>query len=49
MHGVLRRKARCEAAAEPVGPVSTEDLVAEVGRYKRASDRLPRAAGGIYV
>jgi ATP-dependent 26S proteasome regulatory subunit len=49
MHGALRRKARCEAAAEPVGPVATADLLEEVGRFKRASDRLPRAAGGIYV
>jgi SpoVK/Ycf46/Vps4 family AAA+-type ATPase len=49
MHGALRRKARCEAAAEPVGLVSTGDLLEEVGRFKRASDRLPRIAGGIYV
>jgi SpoVK/Ycf46/Vps4 family AAA+-type ATPase len=49
MHGALRRKARCEAAAEPVGLVSTADLLEEVGRFKRASDRLPRIAGGIYV
>jgi SpoVK/Ycf46/Vps4 family AAA+-type ATPase len=49
MHGVLRRKARCEAAAEPVGLVATTDLLEEVARFKRASDRLPRPAGGIYV
>ena len=49
MHGVLRRKARCEAAIEPVGPVTTQDLLAEVERWKRASERLPRIAGGIYV
>jgi SpoVK/Ycf46/Vps4 family AAA+-type ATPase len=49
MHGALRRKARCEAAAEPVGLVATPDLLAEVDRFKRASVRLPRPAGGIYV
>jgi SpoVK/Ycf46/Vps4 family AAA+-type ATPase len=49
LHGALRRKARCEAAAEPVGPVRTEDLAAEVERFRRASDRLPRVGAGIYV
>jgi SpoVK/Ycf46/Vps4 family AAA+-type ATPase len=49
LHGALRRKARCEAALEPVGPVRTEDLAAEVERFRRASDRLPRVGAGIYV
>lgn len=49
MHGVLRRKARCEAAAEEVVPVSTDDLLAEVERFRRATDRLPRDGGGNYV
>lgn len=49
MHGVLRRKARCEAAAEEVAPVSTDDLMAEVERFRRASDRLPRDGAGNYV
>jgi cell division protease FtsH len=49
LHGALRRKARCEAAAELVGPVSTEDLLDEVDRFRRANDRLPRAGSGIYV
>jgi ATP-dependent 26S proteasome regulatory subunit len=49
VHGMLRRKARCEAAAEPVGPVTSEDLLAEVERFKRASDRLPRITSGFYV
>jgi ATP-dependent 26S proteasome regulatory subunit len=49
LHGALRRKARCEAALEPVGLVVTEDLVGEVDRFRRASDRLPRIGGGIYV
>ena len=49
MHGVLRRKARCEAAAEEVGPVSTDDLLAEVERFRRATDRLPRDGSGNYV
>jgi SpoVK/Ycf46/Vps4 family AAA+-type ATPase len=49
MHGVLRRKARCEAAAEDVAPVSTADLLAEVERFRRAADRLPRDGSGNYV
>jgi len=50
MHGVLRRKARCEAASEQVGPVSTEDLLAEVDRFRRTRKRLPRpASAGTYL
>lgn len=49
MHGVLRRKARCEAASEQVGPVTTEDLLAEVERFRHARGRLPRDGSGIYV
>lgn len=49
MHGALRRKARCESAGDPVGPVRTEDLVAEVERFRRASQRLPRSVSGTYV
>ena len=45
LHAVLRRKARCEAAAEPAGEVSTEDVLAEVDRFKRATLRLPTSAG----
>jgi SpoVK/Ycf46/Vps4 family AAA+-type ATPase len=48
LHGALRRKARCEAASEIVGPVVTDDLLAEADRFRRALDRLPRI-GGIYV
>src|SRR4029453_11431975 len=36
--GRLRRKARCEAALEPATPVRTDDLLAEVERFQRASD-----------
>jgi ATP-dependent 26S proteasome regulatory subunit len=41
MHAVLRRKARCDAAGEPVTPISTEDLMAEVERFRKASRRIP--------
>jgi ATP-dependent 26S proteasome regulatory subunit len=48
MHGVLRRKARCEASEEPPSPVTTQDLLEEVRRFRQASDQLavPR---GTYV
>jgi len=49
MHSVLRRMARCEAANEPVTPVSTEDLLEEVERHKRAKNRLAAPEGGNYV
>jgi ATP-dependent 26S proteasome regulatory subunit len=49
LHGALRRKARCEATAEIVGPVTTEDLLAEAERFRRATDQLPRAGAGTYV
>jgi len=50
MHGVLRRKARCEAAAEEVGLVGTDDLLAEVDRFRRTRKHLPRPAqGGTYL
>lgn len=49
VHGALRHKARCEAALEPVGPVTTEDLLSEVERFRRVSRRLPRVGSGFYV
>ena len=49
MHGVLRRKARCEAAHEEVGPVRNDDLLAEVERFRRARGRLPADGSGMYV
>lgn len=49
LHGALRRKARCaDDSPVPVGPVVTTDLSAEVERFRKASDRLPRIAG-VYV
>jgi ATP-dependent 26S proteasome regulatory subunit len=49
LHGTLRRKARCEAALEPATLVRTEDLLAEVERFRHASERLPRLGTGVYV
>ncbi len=48
LHGVLRRKARCDAAGEPVGPVTTEDLIHEVERARHADTRLA-PPGGTYL
>ncbi len=49
MHGVLRRKARCEAAGELVSPVTAEDLFGEVARFKQARNRLSVPRSGNYV
>lgn len=50
LHGVLRRKARCECADERPASVTTEDLLEEVERFRRTLKRLPRAAtAGTYV
>lgn len=49
LHAVLRRKARCEAAHETTGPVTTEDLLHEVDRSRRTRGRLPASGGGIYL
>ena len=48
MHAVLRRKARCDAADDKPGEVTTEDVMAEVDRFKRATLRLP-STGGRYL
>jgi ATP-dependent 26S proteasome regulatory subunit len=45
LHAVLRRKARCDAASEKPGEVTTEDVLAEVDRFKRATLRLPPTSG----
>ena len=45
MHAVLRRKARCDAADDKPGEVTTEDVLAEVDRTKRATVRLPTTSG----
>ncbi|MFI5316035.1 MAG: AAA family ATPase [Myxococcota bacterium] len=45
LHAVLRRKARCDAAAESPGEVTIEDVLAEVDRFKRATLRLPATSG----
>ena len=45
LHGVLRRKARCEAAGESVTPVRTEDLVTEASRVQGTKKRLSYGEG----
>jgi ATP-dependent 26S proteasome regulatory subunit len=52
LHGALRHKARCEATAELVGPVRTEDLMAEVERFRHAIGQIPQlgtGGTGVYV
>lgn len=49
MHATLRRKARCEAVGESVKPATTQDLLDEVDRARRARKRLPAEGGGIYL
>ena len=49
LHSVLRRKARCEAAGETVGPVTTLDVCEEVERYRKASSRIALPKTGNYV
>jgi len=45
LHGVLRRKARCEAAGEPTAPVTTEDLLEEASRVQGTKRRLTYGEG----
>jgi SpoVK/Ycf46/Vps4 family AAA+-type ATPase len=45
LHAVLRRKARCDAANEGAGGITTEDVLEEVDRFKKASRRLPARSG----
>jgi ATP-dependent 26S proteasome regulatory subunit len=49
LHAALRRKARCEAAGEDAGPVTTADLAAEVERLRATRNHLPEPGGGIYL
>jgi ATP-dependent 26S proteasome regulatory subunit len=49
LHGVLRRKARCEAAAETPSLADTQDFVDEVRRFLKTSDRLAAPMAGNYV
>ena len=49
MHAVLRRKARGEAAGDDGGLVTTQDLMDEVDRHRRARKRLPAHGAGSYV
>lgn len=49
VHGALRRKARCEAAGEQAGAVTTKDLQLEVDRFRKTRNRLPAVGRGNYV
>lgn len=51
LHAVLRRKARCEAAAsgDGVPPVTTRDLRDEVERFRQAQKHIHLTDGGNYV
>ncbi len=49
LHSVLRRKARSEAASEAPSPISTQDVLAEVSRFRQAKNRLALPSGGNYV
>jgi ATP-dependent 26S proteasome regulatory subunit len=50
MHGVLRRKARRESTGEDAGLVTTDELTAEVERFKKAQGRISGPDGsGTYV
>jgi len=48
LHAVLRRKARCEAAGEETGFVTTSDIQTEVERFTEARRQI-RSGGGNYV
>jgi SpoVK/Ycf46/Vps4 family AAA+-type ATPase len=45
VHAVLRRKARCDAADEAPGGVTTQDLIREAERHERTSRALPSSPG----
>jgi SpoVK/Ycf46/Vps4 family AAA+-type ATPase len=45
LRAILRGKARCDAADEQPGLVTTHDLIAEVERFKRTATRLPAKTG----
>ena len=45
LHAVLRDKARREATGEEPGPITAEDLIAEVERFRKTAARLPASSG----
>jgi len=49
LHGVLRRKARAEAAREAPPPVTTDDLHHEIERFHQAQQRIATSKGGNYL
>ncbi|HSJ98061.1 MAG TPA: ATP-binding protein [Myxococcota bacterium] len=49
LHAALRRKARCEAAGEDEGPVTTAELQAEVERLLATRQQLPEPGSCIYL
>jgi hypothetical protein len=49
LHAVLRRRAGSEVAGEPLRPITTKDFLEEVDRVRRARERLPATAGGVYL
>lgn len=49
LHTALRRKAREACSADGVGPVDTDDLLAEVEVLRRTLKRLRTAPGGTYL
>jgi ATP-dependent 26S proteasome regulatory subunit len=49
MHGVLRRKARCEASGETTTSVTTQDMFDEVDRFRQANNQIAIPHPGNYV
>lgn len=49
LHAVLRRRAGCEVAGQALRPIKTQDFLEEVDRVRRARERLPATAGGVYL
>jgi len=49
LHGVLRRKARCEAAGEEPDVAGMEDFQREIDRFKHSLRRIRTPEGGQYV
>jgi ATP-dependent 26S proteasome regulatory subunit len=49
LHGVLRRKARCEAAGDEAELVRSKDLQEEVARFSQAHQRIHFTNGGNYL
>jgi ATP-dependent 26S proteasome regulatory subunit len=45
LHAVLRHKARREATGEEPGPITSQDLMVEVERFRRTAARLPASSG----